>query len=87
MRALAITLLLCLLGGSSLLYASVPAVPPNSPFDSYGVIRWEDEKARLDNFAIQLQHDEKALGFILVFDRTGGCPGEGLSSHPSGESR
>lgn len=75
MRVLTVTSLLCVLGLSSLLYGSAPP-PPNSPFDSYGAIRWEDEKARLDNFAIQLLNDEKALGFILVYDQTGGCPGE-----------
>jgi hypothetical protein len=76
MKALAITLLLCLLGGSSLLYGS-EAAPPNAPFDSYGTyVRWADEKARLDNFAIAIHNDEKALGFILIYDKTGGCPGE-----------
>ena len=52
-------------------------VEPSSPFDEYGTIRWEDEKARLDNFAIQLTHvDTKMLGYILVVDQTRGCPGE-----------
>lgn len=45
-------------------------------FDQYGAIGWNDEKARLDNFAIQLQHDETLVGYILVFDAVGGCPGE-----------
>jgi hypothetical protein len=76
MRALIIASLLCLLSVSTLLYGSEPEAPPNSPFDSYGTLRWEDEKARLDNLAIQLQNDEKALGFILVYDKLGGCPGE-----------
>jgi hypothetical protein len=49
---------------------------PNSPFDQYGAIRWEDEKARLDNFAIQLQNQENLIGHILVVDAVGGCPGE-----------
>ena len=49
---------------------------PNSPFDSYGAIRWEDEKARLDNFAIQVQNSEKYIGYILVVEAIGGCPGE-----------
>ena len=48
----------------------------DSLFDQYGAIRWEDEKARLDNFAIQLQQDEKLVGWILVFDSVGGCPGD-----------
>jgi hypothetical protein len=50
---------------------------PTEVFDQYGgAIRWEDEKSRLDNFAIQLQQEEKLLGFILVVDAVGGCPGE-----------
>ena len=40
---------------------------PNSPFDDYGNICWEDEKARLDNFAIQLQNQPTASGEIMVY--------------------
>ena len=36
-------------------------------FDSYGDIRFSDEKARLDNFAIQLLNDETARGHIFVY--------------------
>ena len=49
---------------------------PDSPFDEYGTISWHDEKARLDNFAIQLQHWEKLIGYILVVEAVDGCPGE-----------
>ena len=77
MRVLTIAAVLGLLSVSSLLYGSEPqATAPNSPFDSYAAIRWEDEKARLDNFAIAIHNYEKALGFILIYDETGGCPGE-----------
>jgi hypothetical protein len=48
----------------------------DSLFDRYGALRWEDEKARLDNFAIALQQDENLVGYILVFDSLGGCAGE-----------
>ncbi len=48
----------------------------DQPFDQYGAISWEAEKARLDNFAIQLQKDENLVGYIVVFDAVGGCPGE-----------
>lgn len=37
------------------------------PLDQYGDIRFEDEKARLDNFAIQLFNDKGATGYILVY--------------------
>lgn len=72
MRTLAITFLVGLLSVSSLLYGA----EPNSPFDHYGTPSWDDEKARLDNFAIQLHNYKGALGFILVFDKDEGCPGE-----------
>lgn len=37
------------------------------PFDAYGDITFEDEKARLDNFAIQLLNEPAASGQILMF--------------------
>src|SRR6266508_3752593 len=37
------------------------------PFDSYGAISWELEKAHLDNFAIALQHDPDSIGYIIVY--------------------
>ena len=37
------------------------------PFDQYGDIRFEDEKARLDNFAIQLFNYKGATGYILAY--------------------
>lgn len=36
-------------------------------FDAYGDIRFEDEKARLDNFAIQLSNEPGASGAIIMF--------------------
>ncbi len=35
--------------------------------DTYGNLRFRDEKARLDNFAIWLQQQPKATGFIIVY--------------------
>ena len=49
---------------------------PTTPFDEYGEIAWEDEKPRLDNFAIQLQQDSDLIGYVLVYDAAGGCGGE-----------
>jgi hypothetical protein len=37
------------------------------PLDTYGDIRFVDEKARLDNFAIQLMNEENAIGYIIVY--------------------
>jgi hypothetical protein len=36
-------------------------------FDNYGDIEFEDEKARLDNFAIQLSQSETATGYVFVY--------------------
>ncbi len=52
------------------------AAVPTTPFDEYGEILWEDEKARLDNFAIQLLRDPDLIGYVLVYDAAGGCAGE-----------
>jgi hypothetical protein len=50
--------------------------PPQRPalkFDEYGNIKFNDEKARLDNYAIQLQNDPTSSGTIIVY---GSCAGE-----------
>ena len=50
-----------------------PAIRPPTKFDEYGNIRFNDEKARLDNYAIQLQNDPTSSATILVY---GSCEGE-----------
>ena len=50
----------------------VPLTPTR--FDEYGDIRFNDEKARLDNYAIQLQNDPGAEGYIIAY---GTCAGQG----------
>jgi len=49
------------------------APPPARKFDEYGNIRFNDEKARLDNYAIQLQNEPGSTGTIIVY---GSCAGE-----------
>ena len=44
--------------------------------DKYGNIAWEDEKARLDNFAIQLMHDPNEIGYFYVRSGRVSCRGE-----------
>lgn len=44
--------------------------------DKYGNIAWEDEKARLDNFAIQLMHDPNQIGYFYVRSGRLSCRGE-----------
>ena len=47
---------------------------PARKFDEYGNIRFNDEKARLDNFAIQLQNEPTSQGYIIGY---GSCDAEG----------
>jgi hypothetical protein len=49
-----------------------PIAPPVK-FDEYGNIRFNDEKARLDNYAVQLQNQPGSTGTIIVY---GSCAGE-----------
>jgi len=44
--------------------------------DRYGNISWEDEKARLDNFAIQLSQDPNQIAYIIVNAGRRSCRGE-----------
>ncbi len=49
--------------------------PPQNPrlFDQYTDLKFNDEKARLDNFAIALQGEPGAQGYYVIF---GSCEGE-----------
>ena len=44
--------------------------------DKYGNISWDDEKARLDNFAIELMHDPNVIGYYYVNAGKISCEGE-----------
>jgi len=50
-----------------------PPAAESRKFDEYGNIRFNDEKARLDNYAIQLQNEPGSQGVIIAF---GSCEGE-----------
>jgi hypothetical protein len=58
----------------------ISEVPPAVKFDEYGDIRFDDEKARLDNYAIQLQNAPGSQGYIVAY---GTCSGDGLCTHTS----
>ena len=45
----------------------VLAQHPTAMFDHFGDICCEDEKARLDNFAVQLQNESNATGYIIYY--------------------
>jgi hypothetical protein len=53
---------------------TTPVLPKCSIFDQYNDLRFNDEKARLDNFAIQLQQQPDATGYYAIW---GSCDGEG----------
>lgn len=44
-----------------------PGGPGAQKFDEFGNITCDDELARLDAFAIQLQNDPEAKGYIIVY--------------------
>jgi hypothetical protein len=45
-------------------------------FDEYGPLPWGDEKARLDNAAINLQHDPNLVMYLIAYGGQTGCVGE-----------
>ena len=54
-----------------------PEVTPTpTQFDTYGRIARNDEKARLDNFAVALQNDPGATGYIIAYGGRRGPAGE-----------
>jgi hypothetical protein len=55
----------------------IPEVAPTpTQFDTYGRIARNDEKARLDNFAVALQNDPGAQGYIIAYGGRRGPAGE-----------
>lgn len=47
--------------------AQLRVTPKARKFDEYNNIAFNDEKARLDNFAIELQNDPGAQGYIIAY--------------------
>jgi hypothetical protein len=47
--------------------AAVPAPPNPTKFDEIGEVRRDDEKARLDVFAIELQNSPGAQGYVIAY--------------------
>jgi hypothetical protein len=65
-RLLYLALLFVLLSTALFVRGSVPLSPIRT-FDEFGDIKCEDEYARLDNFAIQLQNEPQARGVIIFY--------------------
>jgi hypothetical protein len=57
--------------------SAIPAPPSPRQADEYGEIARDDEKARLDNFAIELQNSPGAQGYIVAYGGRRAKPGEG----------
>ena len=47
--------------------ASMPALPNPTRTDDFGEITRNDEKARLDNFAIELQNNPGSQGYVIAY--------------------
>ena len=52
---------------------------PSRPWEEYGRLCFEDEKARLDSFAVELVYNRKAIGDIIVYDGKRACRGEAIA--------
>lgn len=53
----------------------VPTVPSRK-FDEFPSLARNDEKARLDNFAIELKNDPTSTAYVIVYPGLNGRPGE-----------
>ncbi len=61
--------------------AALPTPPIPSPtrkLDEYGDISWNDERARLDNFTIELQSSPTAEGYMTCYGGRVGRAGEAM---------
>lgn len=55
--------------------AQMPVPPRPRSFDEIGDVPFDDEKARLDVFAIQLQNEPDARGYVVVYPGSKSRPG------------
>jgi len=69
-------MLTLLLNPSAKTHSTTASLVPDTPFDEYGNICWEDEKVHLDNFAIALQQNPDLVGYIVVYAGRRSCAGE-----------
>lgn len=74
-------------GGYDLDYSATCTVQVPVPvlckkFDEFPAIAYNDEKARLDNYAIELQNDPTATAYVIVYPGQRGRPGE-VQKHPT----
>jgi hypothetical protein len=58
---------------------SIARQPETRKLDEYGNVAFDDEKARLDNFAIELQNTPGSQGYIIGYSGRRGRRGEGIA--------
>lgn len=51
-------------------------LPKCRKFDEYFTITRNDEKARLDNYGIELQNDPTSIAYVVIYPGSNGKPGE-----------
>src|ERR1044071_2282262 len=82
-----VSLSLTMRGFALLIVLFSPSVPPpvaaTAPdvfwLDKYGHLRWQDETARLDNFAIALLNDANYTGYIYIQVGQHSCENEAIA--------
>src|SRR5215813_4741387 len=73
------TILLLLLCGGAVAQdppAGLPRIADPVKFDEYGDIMFRDEKARLDNAAIQLSHEKGYILYLVIYAGKTSCVSE-----------
>jgi hypothetical protein len=58
---------------------SIAGIREPQKVDTYGNVAFDDEKARLDNFAIALQNEPGSQGYIIGYSGRTGRRGEGIA--------
>jgi hypothetical protein len=62
--------------GATCIVQIPPELPVCRKFDEFAAIARNDEKARLDNYAIELQNDPSATAYVVVYPGQRGKPAE-----------
>jgi hypothetical protein len=79
-KAFSVAILLLLGAGSfARMTAQVAEAASARKFDAFGQINGEDQSARLDNYAIQLQNEPASIGYVLAYGPEGSGWGTGRS--------
>jgi hypothetical protein len=56
--------------------SGLPTITPNKRFDEFPSIAHDDDKARFDNFAIELQNSPGATGYVIAYASRNSRAGE-----------